>query len=349
MRIMVTGGAGYIGSHAARRLLADGHHVTIVDNLSTGARGSIGALRTLPGSERLSFHELDIADRPRMERVLRDEGVEAVMHFAAFANLRESVFNPLMYYRNNTASALALIEACDAADISRFVFSSTCATYGELPDECIPIREDYPHRSPINPYGHSKLAVEHMLEDYADQRNRDDRRPDFGYAVLRYFNVAGCDSRGLLGEDRTPHIRIIPIIVEAALGRRAGVTIFGTDYPTDDGTCVRDYIHVDDLVDAHVAVMDALQPGEKRAYNLGIGRGYSIRELIDATRRVTGVDFPVREGPRALGDPAKLYCDPGLIRRELGWSARIDSIDDIIRSAWQWMKANPEGYASLGF
>lgn len=346
MRIMVTGGAGYIGSHAAKRLLADGHDVVIVDNLSTGVLGAIEALRKVPGSDRLTWQEMDIADRDGMVRVLRENDVEAVMHFAAFANLRESVFNPLMYYRNNTASALAMIEACDVADISRFVFSSTCATYGEVPDDLIPIREDFPHRSPINPYGHSKLAVEHMLEDYADQRNRDSDRPDFGYAVLRYFNVAGCDRDGLLGEDRTPHIRIIPIIVEAALGRREGVTIFGTDYPTPDGTCVRDYIHVDDLVDAHVAVLNSLQPGEKRAYNLGIGRGYSIRELIDATRRVTGSDFPVTEGQRALGDPANLYCDPSLILKELGWSVEVDSIDEIIRTAWEWMKAHPEGYAS---
>ncbi len=345
MVVLVTGGAGYIGSHAARRLLADGHRVVIIDNLSCGHIGAIHALRTLPGvtHENLAFVECDIADRPRVEQTLREHRVNAVLHFAAYADLRESVFNPLKYHANNTASAIALLQACDAAGVSNFIFSSTCATYGQPESRHIPISESYPHRAPINPYGHSKLAFEWALLDYADAMKRANR--PFSCAILRYFNVAGCDTHGLLGEHRTPHIRIVPILCEAALGYRDGITIFGTDYPTPDGTCVRDYIHVDDLVDAHIAVMTALRPGDTRAYNLGLGRGTSIRDLIEATERVTGAALTVREGPRAPGDPANLYCDTALIERELGWKPKVTSLDEIIASAYRWMKKHPRGYA----
>lgn len=347
MVVLVTGGAGYIGSHAARRLLADGHSVVIIDNLSCGHIGAINALRTLPGADkRLAYIECDIADRHCVEKVLRDHKVEAVIHFAAFADLRESVFNPLKYYDNNTARAIAFLQACDAVGIQKFIFSSTCATYGELAPEFIPISEDYPHRAPINPYGHSKLALEWALLDYADAQRRANK--PFACAILRYFNVAGCDTHGLLGEHRVPHIRIVPILCEAALGYRDHITIFGTDYPTPDGTCVRDYIHVDDLVDAHIAVMNDLKSsggGDARAYNLGLGRGTSILELIEATKRVTGANFEVRRGPRAPGDPANLYCNTAKIERELNWKPRITSTDDIIASAYNWMKQHPKGYA----
>ncbi len=348
MRILVTGAAGYIGAHAVKALLArdDGHTVVGIDNFAEGKPGAIEALRTLPGADRFVFRECDIADAATVGGMLREHAVEAVVHFAAFANLRESMTQPLRYFSNNTAKAISLLETCDAADVRSFVFSSTCATYGELSAADCPVTEDYPNRAPINPYGHSKLALEFALEDYAEARNAEGR--PFAMSILRYFNVAGCDTDGLLGEDRTPHIRIIPILVEAALGRRPGVTIFGTDYPTPDGTCVRDYIHVDDLVDAHIAVLDALDPGafDRRVYNLGIGEGYSIRQLIDATQRVTGVDLDVSEGQRAPGDPAQLYCDPAKIRREIGWTARVTDVDAIIRSAYDWMSAHPHGYES---
>jgi UDP-glucose-4-epimerase GalE len=345
MSILVTGAAGYIGSHAVKALLARGQSVVGIDNFSEGKRGAVIALTGLPGAaDRFTFHECDIADADNVDHILRDHTIDSVVHFAAFANLRESMTQPLKYFTNNTAKAIALLEACDHANIRSFIFSSTCATYGDLPPSDIPVTEDYPNRKPINPYGHSKLALEFALEDYAAARKAAGR--PFAMSILRYFNVAGCDAEGILGEDRTPHIRIIPILIEAALGRRPGVTIFGTDYPTPDGTCVRDYIHVDDLVDAHLAVLDALDPDayDTRIYNLGIGKGDSIRELIDATQRVTGVTLNVSEGPRAPGDPANLYCNPAKIEREIGWKAKITDVDRIIATAHNWMKAHPNGF-----
>jgi UDP-glucose 4-epimerase len=352
MNVLVTGGAGYIGSHACRRLQRDGHLVVALDNLG---RGHIEAIELLKGQGPLEFVQADIGDRPRVEEALRQFKVDTVMHFAALAYVGESVHEPLRYYRNNAANALALLEACAAAGVERFVFSSTCATYGEPASEFIPIPETCPQQ-PINPYGRSKLHVEHMLFDYAAAvvgpvggpmgaavGGAAEPRP-FGFAALRYFNVAGCDRSGLLGEHHEPETHLIPVILQAALGQREGVTIFGTDYATPDGTCIRDYVHVEDLIDAHVAVMKALKPGDMRTYNLGIGRGYSVREIIDAARRVTGRDFRVSEGPRRAGDPPALYADPAKIQRELGWRAEITDLNEIIKSAWAWFQRHPWGY-----
>lgn len=345
--ILVTGGAGYIGTHAVQRLLAGGHRVVVIDNLRRGHEAPIRLLRDRPGvgPDRLIFHRGDVADRALVESLLKSHGVDAVMHFAALAYVRESMEIPLEYYRANTAAAVSLIEACDAAGVTRFIQSSTCATYGEPPAGEIPIRETCPQR-PINPYGWSKLFVERMLIDYADLRRRQAR--PFALAMLRYFNVAGCDRTGLLGEDHNPETHLIPIILQVALGRRDALTILGTDHgrPSPDGTCVRDYIHVEDLVDAHLAVMDALDPAkhEVRAYNLGIGRGHSVREVIASAERVTGKRIPTRDAPRHPGDPPTLFCDPSLIEREIGWRAKVRSIDEIVSSAWEWFRAHPKGY-----
>lgn len=339
--VMVTGGAGYIGSHAVQRLLRDGSRVVCVDNLSRGRRGAVDRLMA-EADGRLHFENADIADRGAMFGLLKDHRVEVVMHFAAFAAVNESVHHPLMYYRNNTAGVVELLDAVAGAGVERFVFSSTCATYGEPPEAFVPIPEDCP-QNPINPYGASKLHVEHILRDFTEAR-RHAGKP-FSFAALRYFNVAGADRTGVLGEDHDPETHLIPVVLQAALGQREGVKIFGTDYPTPDGTCIRDYIHVEDLIDAHVAVMRALEPHAPRHYNLGIGRGYSVREIIDAAKRVTGVDFPVSEGPRRAGDPPRLYADPKRIRSELGWQAQITDLDEIIRSAWNWFRAHPRGYA----
>ena len=342
MNVMVTGGAGYIGSHAVQRLLRDGHTVVAVDNLVRGHAEAIEALR--PGSGgRLHFTKVDVAERGEIENLIRRHSVDTVLHFAALAYVGESVEQPLRYYRANTAAAVSLLEACDSCGVERLVFSSTCASYGEPPEGMIPIPETCP-QNPINPYGRSKLQVEQMLFDYAEACRRAGR--PFGFAALRYFNVAGSDRGGLIGEHHEPETHLIPVILQAILGVRDSVTIFGTDYPTPDGTCIRDYVHVEDLIDAHVCVMGALRAGDRRTYNLGIGRGYSVREIIDAARRVTGRELVVKEGPRRAGDPPRLFADPAKIGRELGWAARITNLEEIIASAWRWFERHPRGYGT---
>jgi UDP-glucose-4-epimerase GalE len=245
------------------------------------------------------------------------------------------VADPLAYYDNNTAGTISLLEAMKEAGVTRLVFSSTCATYGE--PTATPIVETM-RQEPINPYGWSKWCVERILRDYGAAEGR------FGYAALRYFNVAGAAADGSLGEDHEPETHLIPVILQTALGRREKLTVFGTDYPTPDGTCIRDYIHVEDLCAAHIAVMQALRSGDARFYNLGIGRGYSVKEVLDAARRVTGREIPIEYGPRRSGDPAVLYANADKIRRELGWSARYLELDPIVATAWNWHQRHPEGY-----
>jgi UDP-glucose 4-epimerase len=338
MNVLVTGGAGYIGSHAALRLLEDGHSVTVVDDLSRGHRGAVDAIKNIGD---LHFERADFGDRDRMTSLMRSRQVELVMHFAALTYVGESMQQPLRYYRNNTASALALLEAIDAANVKRMVFSSTAATYGEPPPTLIPIKEDCP-QNPINPYGASKLMVERMLFDYAQSKQRD--KQDFAFAALRYFNVAGNDEQCRVGEDHDPETHLAPICLEVALGQREAITIFGNDYPTPDGTCIRDYVHVADLIDAHVTVMKALKPGDTRTYNIGIGKGYSVREVIEACRRVTGIKFKEVMGARREGDPPSLYADPAKLQRELNWRASHTNLEKIIDSAWRWKQANRRGY-----
>lgn len=344
-RVLVTGGAGYIGSHAVLRLLRDGFDVLVVDNLVRGHRAAIDAVRESTGADedRLRLIEMDVAETRRLAAILREEAIEAILHFAALAYVGESVDDPLRYHRNNAAGALAVLEAAAEAGVERFVFSSTCATYGEPTSDRIPIAEDCPQH-PVNPYGRSKWMAERMIEDLAERERRAGR--PFAAAMLRYFNVAGSDAAGVVGEDHRPETHLIPIALEAAAGEREHLTVFGTDYDTPDGTCVRDYVHVDDLIDAHVRVMTGLSPeaNEVRAYNLGIGRGYSVREVIDACREVTGVRFPVREGARRAGDPPTLYADGSKARRELEWDPRYTDLREIVETAWRWKRARPSGY-----
>jgi UDP-glucose 4-epimerase len=350
MNVLVTGGAGYIGSHAVQRLVRDGHTVIAVDNLFRGHLEAIERLQTTAGG-RLRFYEADVGDRNRMHEIITTHQVTSVMHFGALAYVGESVTQPLRYYRNNTAATLGLIEAIEMAggQVERLVFSSTCATYGEPGEAYIPIPETCP-QAPINPYGASKLFSERMFFDYvasAKQTGGVKSTPaaaPFAFAALRYFNVAGCDRSGVLGEHHEPETHLVPVVLEVALGKRDSMTIFGTDCPTPDGTCIRDYVHVEDLIDAHLAVLDALKPGEQRTYNLGIGKGYSVREVISAAERVTGKKITVKEGPRRPGDPPRLFADPRKIQSELGWRARITDIDEIVSSAWKWMQQNPKGY-----
>jgi UDP-glucose 4-epimerase len=327
MRVLVTGGAGYIGSHAVRSLLRAGHEVSVLDNFFRGHEQSV--------PEGVPLHVLDIRQTAAVQRILTDSGIECVMHFAALAYVGESVRQPLDYYDNNTGGTTSLLRAMLGAGVSRMVFSSTCATYGE--PEAMPIVEIMP-QSPINPYGWSKLFVERMLIDVAASE------PAFSFAALRYFNVAGCALDGSVGEHHEPETHLIPVILQAALGRREKVTVFGDDYPTPDGTCIRDYIHVDDLVDAHIVAMQALTPGAAHFLNLGIGRGLSVKEIIETARLVTGRPFAVEVGPRRAGDPPELFANPDKIRRELGWQARITDTRAIVESAWAWMHTHPDGY-----
>ena len=326
MKVLVTGGAGYIGSHAARHLAMAGHDVWVYDNLSLGHRAAVASGRLIEG---------DLMDRPRLTAALAEKRIEAVMHFAAFASVNESVVDPAKYYQNNIVASLNLLEAMRAAGVNRIVFSSTTATYG-VPQR-VPITEAEPQR-PINPYGFSKLVVEQALADYAAAYG-------WGYAALRYFNACGASPAGDLGEDHKPETHLIPIVLEVAAGKRPHITIFGEDYPTPDGTCVRDYIHVDDLGVAHLLALEKLEPGQGLRLNLGTGRGHSVREVIEACRRVTGRAIPTQSGPRRAGDPPELVADSRLAQRTLGWQPQYMDLESIVRTAWQWHSAHPNGYA----
>jgi UDP-glucose 4-epimerase len=346
--ILVTGGAGFIGSHAVLRLLADGHRVLVVDNLYRGHQGAINALKqTLPPSkaDHLTFAKLDLCDSHALTELAISHNVKSILHFAALTYVGESVTMPLEYWRANILATHSLLSAAHAAGVTKFVLSSTAATYGEPPVDQVPIRETT-IQNPINPYGASKLASERLIRDYVDAQAIA-KRP-FAAAFLRYFNVAGSDPMTRIGEHHEPETHLIPIILQCVLGLRPKhnntLSIFGTDYPTPDGTCLRDYVHVSDLVDAHLRVLDALNPGDIRAYNLGIGKPFSVKQVVDAVERVTGHKVQTTLAPRRAGDPAKLYADPSKVMRELGWQPTYPSLDDMIAHAWKWMKANPAGY-----
>jgi UDP-glucose 4-epimerase len=325
MRILITGGAGYIGSHAVRLFLERGHDVWVYDNLSLGHRAAVPAERLIVA---------DLAEQQRLDHALVAHRIEAVVHFAAFSLVGESVKNPAKYYQNNLVNTLNLLEALRRHRIERFVFSSTCATYG-VPEK-VPITEDEPQK-PINPYGNSKLAVEHALADYANAY-------EWGYAALRYFNAAGAHPDGSIGEDHDPESHLIPLVLQAILGLRPAIEVFGSDYPTPDGTCIRDYIHVDDLAEAHLLALEKLEPGKQLRYNLGTGHGYSVREVIDTAEAVTGKLAPVREGPRRPGDPPRLVAAAEKGQRELGWKPRFTDLRAIVETAWNWHRRHPKGY-----
>jgi UDP-glucose 4-epimerase len=327
MNVLVTGGAGYIGSHCVKQLKENGDYVVVLDNLF---RGHIEAVPT-----DVPLEKIDLRDTKAVAEVLEKHNIEAVYHFAAHAFVGESVGDPLMYYENNTWGTTSLLIAMKQVGVNRLVFSSTCATYGQ--PESMPIVETMP-QDPINPYGRSKLLVEHILKDYAASN------PKFAFTALRYFNVAGSAADGSIGEDHDPETHIIPVILNTVLGLNEKVTVFGTDYPTADGTCVRDYIHVEDLIAAHMLCMSQLEDGQQNFFNLGIGNGYSVKQVIDACKRVTGKDIPVEYGPRRAGDPAELYSNATKLREATGWEPKYTDIDKIVATAWTWYKANPNGY-----
>lgn len=326
--VLVTGGAGYIGSHACKALTQAGYKVVVFDNLSAGHREAVKYGTLIQG---------DITDLAALRAVLQQHEIGAVMHFAAFLDVGESVREPAKYYRNNVGGALTVLEAMAAASVRSFVFSSTCATYGEPLETPIP---ETHRQNPINSYGESKLAVERALPHF-------ERAHGIRWTALRYFNAAGADPDGELGEDHSPEIHLIPRSIDAATGG-AGLTVFGDDYPTPDGTCLRDYIHVTDLADAHVKALQRIASGNpSRAYNLGTGTPHSVRAVIESVQRVTERAVPWTLGPRRAGDPAALYAAPGRARTELGWTPRFSSIDAIVATAWTWYRSHPHGYRTM--
>lgn len=319
--ILVTGGAGYIGSHAVLALKKAGYEVIVLDNLVYGHRDLV---------EQVLQVELivgDINDRPLLDRLFAERKIDAVMHFSAYAYVGESVTDPAKYYRNNVIGTVTLLEAMIAASIKKFVFSSTCATYG-VP-HTVPIAEDH-SQNPINPYGATKLMVERILQDF-------DPAYDLKSVIFRYFNAAGADPTGNLGEDHEPETHLIPLVLMAAMGKRDSISIFGTDYPTDDGTCIRDYIHVTDLAEAHILGMEyLLKGGDTAIFNLGNGNGFSVKQVIDTARQVTGREIKVNLGDRRPGDPPILVGSSDKARNILGWEPKFPAMKEILTHAWQW-------------
>ncbi len=325
MKVLVTGGAGYIGSIVSKQLLAGGHDVTVLDNLERGHRAAVPAGAALVVA--------DLLDRAAVEAAVSDGGFDTAMHFAALALVSESVSHPERYYRTNVGGTLNLLEAMAAAGVPRLVFSSTCAVYGQ-PDE-VPIAETAVPR-PVNAYGASKLAVDMMIRDFCTATG-------LGAVSLRYFNVAGAS--GDLGEDHDPETHLIPNILRVALGAASAVEIYGTDYPTSDGTAVRDYIHVDDLAAAHLLALDGARPSEHRVFNLGNGNGFSVRDVIAAAETVTGRELRTNESPRRPGDPPMLVAASDLIRSELGWAPLKPGLEEMVADAWAFAQAHPNGYS----
>ena len=323
MRVCVTGGAGYIGSVVTEYLVAAGHEVIIVDNLSTGHRGAV--------PDNVAFHEGDLLDAAFIGSVL-SSGVDAVCHFAAFSQVGESVADPLKYYANNVSGAISLLDAMKSAGVTDFLFSSTAAVYGE-PEET-PIEEDAA-LEPVNAYGNTKLAIERMLQDCS-------KAWGLRSLSLRYFNAAGATE--LHGEDHRPETHLIPLVLDSALGRREELVIFGDDYPTPDGTCIRDYIHVKDLATAHVLGLEKLRDGINGSLNLGNGTGFSVLQVIETAERVMGIEVPRRLGDRRPGDPAVLVASSGNAERLLGWKREFTEIEPIIKDAFEWRKEHPNGY-----
>jgi len=329
MRILVTGGAGYVGSHCVRGLCGAGHEVTIYDDLVHG--GHREAV-----DRRAKLIVADLADAMRLDRAFVEVSFEAVMHFAASAEVGESVREPLSYYRNNVINTVSLLEVMRRHEVRKLVFSSTCAVYGVPPS--VPITEDMP-KNPINPYGRTKLAIEWALQDSAAAWG-------LGATALRYFNAAGAASDGSIGEDHHPESHLIPRVLQVALGQSDSVKVFGDNYPTRDGSCVRDYVHVEDLSDVHLRAIETQVEGRFAGYNVGTGVGVTVKELIAAARAVTGHRIPAEVSPRREGDPPELYADVSKAAAELGWQARFTDIRLTLETAWKWHRSHPHGFAS---
>ncbi len=325
MKILVCGGAGYIGSNMTAMLAAEGFEPVVFDNLAKGHRSAVGSAEFIEG---------DLADYELLVKTLDKYKIEAVMHFAAFIEAGESVRSPLKFYHNNVSNTQNLLSAMESCGVNKFVFSSTAAVYG-IPEK-LPITEDSP-KQPINPYGDTKLAVERMCHHQS-------RAGKLRYATLRYFNACGAGANGTLGEDHRPESHLIPLIIKAATGKNSQIQIYGTDYPTPDGTCIRDYIHIEDLCRAHLLALEKLKDNTELVYNLGNGQGYSVKEVIDTVKKVSAKDFKVAESDRRPGDPPVLTSDATKAGAELGWKPQYTELEKIIATAWQWHNEHPDGY-----
>ena len=325
MNVLVVGGAGYIGSHTARMLSRSGHEVWVYDNLSEGHAAAVEKGKLIVG---------DLREQEKLKQVFREHKIEAVIHFAASCYVGVSVTDPAPYYQNNIVGTLSLLDAMRSVEVKKIVFSSTCATYG-IP-EIVPITEAE-KQAPINPYGFTKLAIEHALADYSHAYG-------LSYAALRYFNASGASGEAPIGEDHDPETHLIPLVLQVALGQREEILIFGDDYPTPDGTCIRDYIHVDDLATAHIGALEKLGPGVQLKLNLGTGQGASVKEVIEASRRVTGHAIPAKCVSRREGDPPQLVADASLANQTLDWQPKFKDIESVVASAWQWHQSHPKGY-----
>jgi len=327
--ILVAGGAGYIGSHMCKYLAKHGYQPIVLDNLVCGHRGAVRWGPLIEGS---------LSESRILKRLFSDNSISAVMHFAAFTYVGESVENPLRYYQNNVVETLCLLKEMIQSGVRCFIFSSSCAVYGQALD--CPIDESHPTQ-PLNPYGRSKLVVEQILDDFHKAYGLD-------YISLRYFNAAGTDADGEIGEDHRPETHLIPLALEAALGKRDAIHVFGDDYPTKDGTCIRDYIHVEDLAQAHLLALERLLEGKPGGtYNLGNGVGYSVRDVVGSVRNVTGKSIPVKISKKRPGDATVLVASSHKVRRELEWHPHYTDLSAIIETAWRWYKKHPNGYASL--
>ncbi|WP_425398129.1 UDP-glucose 4-epimerase GalE [Aeoliella sp.] len=327
MNILVTGGAGYVGSACLRHLLQLGHKAIAYDNLAQGHPEAVPAG---------SFIEGDIADTTRLTQVLQEMDADAVMHFAAATCVGESVEHPEYHYANNVAGTLSLLNAMRAANVERMLFSSTCATYGDNPK---PPMNEKTRQVPCSPYARTKLAVEWMISDFASAYG-------LGYTLLRYFNAAGASPDGMYGEDHNPENHLIPLVLQVPLGQRPLIKIFGDDYPTPDGTCIRDYVHVDDLARAHSLAIEATTPRTHEVFNVGTGNGQSVKQILRACEEVVGSEIAYEVTARRPGDPPALVADPSKLKKELGWKPRYEQIEDTIETAWKWHKSHPAGYGT---
>ena len=333
MQILVTGAAGYIGSHVVKQLLEQtDYEIIIIDNLSTGFETTIDTLKSLDSTnKRIKYYNQDLSDWEKVEDIFKENSIKEIIHFAAFSQVGESMSNPLKYYLNNTVNTTKLIDISIKYGVKKFIFSSTAAVYGEPNKESIPINENL-IKNPINPYGSSKLYSEGIIKDAASSNE------DFKYVILRYFNVAGADLDGKIGECHNPETHLIPLVVKTALGKRDSIKIFGDDYDTPDGTCIRDYIHVCDLADAHIQALKYLDHNQSDIFNCGYGYGYSVKEVVEAVKKVSQVDFKIDMESRRAGDPAVLISDNNKIKTKMNWTPKYNDLELICKTALDWEK-----------